>query len=70
MKKVFYLILTGIAMGILLAPGRGSETWQKITDCLNDWKAKAKNSFGDLVETGKRMTDTGKKGAEKAGNEW
>jgi hypothetical protein len=70
MKKVFYLILTGIAMVILLAPGRGSETWQKITDCMNDLKAKAKNGFGDLVDAGKRMTEAGKKGVEKAGNEW
>ena len=42
-------MLTGIAIGILLAPGKGSDTWQKITDCLNDLKSKTKDSINDLV---------------------
>lgn len=70
MKKVFYLILTGVAIGILLAPGKGSDTWQKISDCLDDLKTKAKDSFDDLVDGGKRIVREGKKGADKAANEW
>ena len=69
MRKVFYLILTGIAIGVLLAPGKGSETWQKITDCLDDLKGKARDLFRHLADAGKRMA-IGKKGAEKAGKEW
>ncbi|HEY2350452.1 MAG TPA: YtxH domain-containing protein [Puia sp.] len=70
MRKVFYLILTGIAMGILLAPGKGSETWQKITDCLDDLKTKAKDSFNDLVNGAKDMAKEGRAGAEDAAKEW
>ena len=70
MKKVFYLILTGIAIGILLAPGKGSDTWQKITDCLDDLKTKTKDTFNDLVGGAKNMAEEAKSGAEKAANEW
>ena len=55
MRKVFYLILTGIAIGILLAPGKGSETWEKITDYLDDLKSKTKDTINDLV--GRRQED-------------
>ena len=70
MRKVFYLILTGIAIGILLAPGKGSETWQKITDCLDDFKTKAQNTMNDLVGGAKNMAKEGKKTTENAVNEW
>jgi gas vesicle protein len=70
MKKVFYLILAGIAIGILMAPGKGSETWEKITDCLDDFKSKAKDSFNDLVDGARNIAKEGKKGAENATNEW
>ena len=70
MKKVFYLILTGIAIGILLAPGKGSDTWQKITDCLDDLKTKTKDTINDLVGGAKNMAEEAKSGAEKAANEW
>ena len=65
MRKVFYLILTGIAIGILLAPGKGSETWQKITDCLDDLKSRTKNTFNDLIGGVKNMAEQGKTGAER-----
>jgi hypothetical protein len=70
MRRVFYLILTGIAIGILLAPGRGSDTWQKITDCLDDLKSKTKKAFSDLVGGAGNMAEEGNKGAEKMLNEW
>jgi hypothetical protein len=70
MRKVFYLILTGIAISILLAPGKGSNTWQKITDCLDDLKSKTKDTINDLVGGARNMAEEGKKGAEKAVNEW
>ncbi len=65
MRKVFYLILTGIAIGVLLAPGRGSDTWQKITDCLDNMKSKTKASINDLVDGVKNMAEERKTGAEK-----
>ncbi|HEV7424556.1 MAG TPA: YtxH domain-containing protein [Candidatus Paceibacterota bacterium] len=70
MRKVFYLILTGIAIGILLAPGKGSEIWQKITDCLDDLKSKTKDVFNDLLGGVKNMAEEGKKTTENAMNKW
>ena len=65
MRKVFYLILTGIALGVLLAPGRGSDTWQKIADCLDNFKSKTKSTINDLMEGAKNMAEEGKTKAEK-----
>jgi hypothetical protein len=70
MRKVFYLILTGIALGILPAPGWGSDTWQKITDCVDDLKSKTKKTINDLIGGARNMAEKGNKGAEKAVNEW
>lgn len=57
MRKVFYLILTGIAIGILLAPGRGSDSWQKVEDYFNNLKNKTKDTFSDLADGAKRMVE-------------
>ena len=65
MRKAFHLILTGIAIGILLAPGKGSDTWQKITDCLNDLKSRTKDTFNDLVGGVKNIAEEGKTGAQQ-----
>jgi len=70
MKKVFYLLLTGVAIGMLIAPGKGSDTWQKITEYLDDLGSKVKNTVNDLVDGVKGMADEGKKSTEKAANEW
>ena len=70
MRKVFYLILTGIAVGILLAPGKGSDTWQRITDCLNNLKSKTKDTINDLVGEAKNMAAERETGAEKTTNQW
>ena len=70
MRKVFYIILTGIAIGILMAPGKGSDTWRKITDCLDDLKSKIKGTISDLVGGPKNMAEEGKSGAEKTASPW
>jgi hypothetical protein len=70
MRKVFYLILTGIAFGILIVPGRGSETWQKIADILDDLKSKTKNTINDLIGGAKNMAEEGKTGVEESAKEW
>jgi hypothetical protein len=70
MRKVFYLILTGLALGILLAPGKGSDTWQKIADCLDDLKTKTKDAINDLVGGARKMAEEGKTETEKTANEW
>jgi len=69
MRKVFYLILTGIAFGILVAPGRGSETWRKIADFLDDLKTRTRDTINDLTGRAKNISDDGKAGVEKAAKE-
>jgi hypothetical protein len=64
MRKVFYLILTGIAFGILIVPGKGSETWQKISDIVEDLKSKTKNTIYDLIGGVKNMAEEGKAGTK------
>ncbi len=70
MKKAFWLIMTGVAIGILIAPDKGSETWKKITDSLDDLKDKAGKSVDDLIDTGRDMIKKGRKSAEEVSNEW
>ena len=70
MRKVFYLILTGIAIGVLLAPGKGSATWEKMADYLDILKNKAKNTFNDLKDGVMGMAEKAKSGVEKASGEW
>lgn len=70
MKKAFWLIMTGVAIGILIAPDKGSETWKKITDSLDDLKDKAGKSVDDLIDTGRGIINKGRKGVEEVSNEW
>lgn len=70
MKKALLLILAGVAIGILVAPDKGSETWKKITDGLDDLKKKAGNSVNDLLDSGKDIARKGKEGINSAANEW
>jgi gas vesicle protein len=70
MKKALWLILAGVAIGILVAPDKGSETMKKIKESLDDLRDKAMDSFDDVVDTGKDMVSKGKKGVKTAANEW
>ncbi len=46
MNKLFTAFLAGIAVGILIAPDKGSETRRRLTDKTSDLKG----SFNDLVD--------------------
>ncbi len=70
MKKAFWLIMAGVAIGILIAPDKGSETWKKITDKLDDLKDNAKNSVDDLVDSGKDIAKKGKEGVREVSQDW
>ena len=65
MKKGILLLLAGIAIGILVAPDKGSSTWNKIVDGLDDLKEKAVDGFNDLVDQGKDLVDKGARKAKK-----
>ncbi len=70
MKSAFWLIMTGIAIGILIAPDKGSETWKKITDGLDDLKQKVRQSMDDMSETSNDIAEKGKQGVEEVAKEW
>ena len=70
MKKAFWLIMAGIGIGILLAPRKGSETWEKIVDGIDDWKSKAMDTIDDLKSGGENIVSEGKKTASRAQQEW
>ena len=53
MKKVLLILLAGVAVGMLLAPDKGSETWKRLVDGLDDIKDKAIDEMNNLVEKGK-----------------
>ncbi|GAC1661937.1 MAG: hypothetical protein NVS9B7_29950 [Flavisolibacter sp.] len=60
MKSTFLTLLAGIAIGILLAPTKGSETWKRLVDGFNDYKDKATGEANDLYEKGKDAVKRGK----------
>ena len=70
MKKALYLILAGIAIGILVAPAKGSETWQKIKDSLDDLKDDAVNHVNDIVDKGKDLANDVKIKSGEVAGEW
>ncbi len=59
MNKTLLLILTGVAAGLLLAPRRGSETWQKIVDGFEGLKDRVADNAGDIVDDGVDMAKEG-----------
>jgi gas vesicle protein len=69
MKKALYLILAGVAIGILVAPDKGSETWRKLKDGFDDWKEGAMDQINEMVSQGKELVGKGKDAADTAKNE-
>lgn len=53
MKKALLLLMAGVALGILLAPEKGSTTWKKIVDGLDEFREKAMDEINSLVDSGK-----------------
>ena len=65
MKKAFYFILAGVAIGLLVAPAKGSETWQKIKDSFDDLKNDSLDHVNDIIADGKSKASQVKKDANK-----
>ena len=43
-------IAVGVCIGMLIAPGKGSETRRKLADSAGDWMEKLKNLLGTREE--------------------
>jgi gas vesicle protein len=69
MKKAFYLILAGVAIGILVAPDKGSETWRKLKTTFDDLKESALDQINDMVAQGKDLVGNGEEPARTLKNE-
>ena len=53
MKTTILTLLAGIAIGILIAPAKGSETWRKLLSSVDDYKnsvADQMDKFADTVK--------------------
>ena len=48
--KLLQAVLIGVAIGILIAPGKGSETLRKLTGKLSDFGEDAKDYLSDAVD--------------------
>ena len=70
MNKIFLALLAGLAVGILVAPGKGSETWKKLTDGLDDIKDKATDQLNGLVDKGKGLIGQKIEKAETNSQSW
>ena len=55
MKKAFWLIMSGVAIGVLLAPDKGSSTWQKLVNKFNDLKGAASDQANNMIGRGKDL---------------
>lgn len=70
MKGLLFVLLAGVAVGMLLAPDKGSETWKKLADNLDDVKKKTLDEIDNLVSKGKDLASKGKSAAKNAANAW
>lgn len=60
MNKIMVSLLAGIAIGLLVAPAKGSETWRRLVDGLDEYKDKAIDGSEDVYESGKHLMKEGK----------
>jgi gas vesicle protein len=53
MNKTLLTLLLGIGIGVLIAPAKGSETWKKLVDGLDEYKDKVSDKASDLADQAK-----------------
>ncbi len=70
MKGILFVLLAGVAVGMLLAPDKGSESWKKMVDGLDDVKKKTLDEIDSLVSKGKDLASKGKSAARNASRAW
>ena len=55
MNKTFITLLSGIAIGLLIAPARGTETLNRVADKLNDIRDRFRDRADDMFIAGDEM---------------
>lgn len=66
MNKTLLTLLVGVAIGILLAPDKGSETIKRLRRRVNDLRDQAEDQAQDLVSKGKEALRNGRDRIEEA----
>ena len=70
MKGILFVLLAGVAVGLLLAPDKGSKSWKKLANSLDDVKKKTMDEIDNLVTKGKDLASKGTKAAKNAAKAW
>ena len=70
MKGLLFVLLAGVAVGMLLAPEKGSKSLNKLMDGLDDVKKKTLDEIDSLVSQGKDLASKGKTAARNAAKAW
>ena len=70
MKKLLFILAAGVAIGLLIAPEKGSDTWKKLMDGLDDIKDKAEDEINSLIGKGKSLLANGQDKARAVSQEW
>jgi hypothetical protein len=70
MNRILFVLLAGVAIGLLIAPAKGSETWRRLVDGIDDYKDKVSDEANDLYEAGMDAVKKGKSRVERKTNEW
>ncbi len=60
MNKTLLALLAGVAIGILLAPDKGSETLKKLRSRVKDYTDEAADKAKDLAGKGKEIFQNGR----------
>jgi gas vesicle protein len=60
MNKVMFSLLAGVAIGLLLAPDKGSETLRKLRSRLNDYKEQAEDEADELAGKARKAFNKGR----------
>jgi gas vesicle protein len=69
MNKTMITLLAGVAIGLLVAPDKGSETFKRFTNGLKGLKDQASKEAENLYDTGKVGLEKGKSKLSSAGRE-
>jgi gas vesicle protein len=69
MNRKFLTLLAGVAIGILIAPARGSDTWKRIVRRLDEYQDKAADEANDILQTAKDAVKNGKTSLEEKSKE-
>jgi hypothetical protein len=70
MKKIFLVLLAGVAVGMLLSTEKGSETRKKLAKGLGDIKDKALDEVNNLRDKSKSLLAKGKERVQSATQDW